>query len=229
MGVLKLPKLGLLQLWSPITLWADLQSRCGLKQNYSFHRKISNYMSHTICKQINRVDSRLFLVKSQTINLTPNLFSGHNLCFGCPNEQCKPILSIYILKNFQWYKERHKLLNFNPWNHSLKFRESTEIPSPKVGVTLVVWRFIPSHFHTPPEHVMWLLGSSWPAPLQPFCFGRKPKTRVTTWSKYAPPPIWAKVKTGQELIQIHQTKLGCFEPLCFAWNPNASWQWKKIV
>ncbi len=41
----------------------------------------------------------------------------------------------------------------------------------------------------------------------------KPLDTIQTWSKYAPPPIWAKVRASQELIQIHQTKLGCFEPL----------------
>jgi len=105
-------------------------------------------MSHTICKQINWVNSRLFLVKSQTINLTPNLSFGHNLCFKCLNEQCEPILNIYVLRYFQWYKECHKLLNFDPWNRSLKCQKSTGTPSPKVGVALVVWGFIPSHFHT---------------------------------------------------------------------------------
>ncbi len=43
-----------------------------------------------------------------------------------------------------------------------------------------------------------------------------------TWLKYAPPPIWAKVRASQELIQTHQTKLGSFELLCFSLNPNAS-------
>ncbi len=50
-----------------------------------------------------------------------------------------------------------------------------------------------------------------------------------TWLKYASPPIWAKVRASQELIQTHQTKLGSFEPLCFSLNPNASWQWKNFV
>jgi len=39
-------------------------------------------------------------------------------------------------------------LSFDPWNCSLKFQESTRTPSPKVGVALGVWRFIPSHFPT---------------------------------------------------------------------------------
>jgi len=79
-------QLGLPRLWSPITLWTDLWLRCGLKQSCSSCRKLFNNMSHVICRQINRVDSRLFLVGSQIGSLTPDLFFGHNLCFRCLNE-----------------------------------------------------------------------------------------------------------------------------------------------
>jgi hypothetical protein len=82
--------------------------------------------------------------------LTPSPSFGHNLCFRCLNELCDPILNIYFPRDFQWYKERHKPLSFDPSNRSLKFRESTGIPSPKVGVALWVWGFTPSHFLTPP-------------------------------------------------------------------------------
>jgi len=75
---------------------------------------------------------------------------GHNLCFKCSNDQCEIILDIYVPRDFQWYKERHNPLSFDPWNYSLKFRESTGTPSPKVGVALGVWGFIPSHFLTLP-------------------------------------------------------------------------------
>jgi hypothetical protein len=72
------------------------------------------------------------------------------LCFKCPNEQCEPILDIYVPRAFQWYKKRHKKLSFNPLNCSLKFQESTGTPSLKVGVALGVWGFTPSHFLTLP-------------------------------------------------------------------------------
>jgi hypothetical protein len=147
-GVPKLLKLGLLQLWSPIILRTDLESRCDLKQSCSPRRKLSNSMSHAICKWVNQVNSWLFPVKSQTTSLTPGPSFGHNLCFRYPNEQCELILNIYIPRAFQWYKEAHKPLSFDPQNHSLKFQESTGIPSPKVGVVLGVWRFTPSHFST---------------------------------------------------------------------------------
>ncbi len=149
-GVLKSPKSRLLWLWSPIILQEKLGSRCGLKQSCIPCRELSNGMSHAICRQVNRVDSWLFMVGSQTANLTPGLSFGHNLCFKCPNEHSEPILNIYVPRNFQWYKERHKPLSFDPWNRSLKFRESTGTLSPKMGVTLGVWGFIPSHFPTLP-------------------------------------------------------------------------------
>jgi hypothetical protein len=105
-------------------------------------------MSHVVYRQVNWVDSWLFLVGSQIGSLTPHLSFGHNLCFRCPNEQCEPILVIYVSKAFQWYKERNKTLSFDPWNRSLKFRKSTGTLSPKVGVALGVWGFTPSHFLT---------------------------------------------------------------------------------
>jgi len=83
----KSPKLGLLQLWSPITLRVDLGSRCGLKKSFSPCWELFNGMSHAICRQVNRVNSRLFLVESQTSNLTPGPSFGYNLCFRCSNEQ----------------------------------------------------------------------------------------------------------------------------------------------
>jgi len=158
-GVSKWRHWGFSRLWSPITLRADLRSRCDLKQSCSFHQELSNVMLHVVCSQVNRVDSWPFLVGSQIGNLTPNPFFGHNLCFKCPNEQCDPILNICIPRDFQWYKERHNPLSFDPWNCSLKFGESTGTPSPKVGVALGVWGFTPSHFPTlPGVCVMWLLG-----------------------------------------------------------------------
>jgi hypothetical protein len=100
-GVPKSRQLGLPRLWIPITLRADLGSRCGLKQSCSSCRELSNGMSHIVCRQLNRVNSRLFLVGSQIGSLTPDPSFGHNLCFRCPNEQCKPILDIYIPRAFQ--------------------------------------------------------------------------------------------------------------------------------
>jgi hypothetical protein len=148
MGILKSCQMGLPRLWSPITLQVDLGSRCDLKQSCISRQELSNGMSHTPCSQVNWVGSWLFVVGSEIGNLTPSLSFGHNLSFWCPNEQCKLILDIYIPRAFQWYKECQKSLSFYPWNYSLKFWESTWIPSPKVGVALRVWGFTPSYFLT---------------------------------------------------------------------------------
>jgi hypothetical protein len=56
MGVLKFPKLGLLQLWSPITLCADLRLRWSPWQSCNPRLELSNNMSHTTCMQGNRVN-----------------------------------------------------------------------------------------------------------------------------------------------------------------------------
>ncbi len=65
------------------------------------------------------------MVRSQTGSFTPIRSFGHNLCFRCSIEQCEPISDIYVLRAFQWYKEHHKPLNFDPWNCFLTFLEST--------------------------------------------------------------------------------------------------------
>jgi hypothetical protein len=116
--------------------------------------------------------------------------------------------NIYASRAFQWYKERHKTLRFDPCNRSLKFRESTGTPSPKVGIALGVWGFTPSYsltfsntlgsmwcdsqasFCLNSRASSWLnsrtsfwfnsRASSWPATLQPLCLGREPKARVAT-------------------------------------------------
>jgi hypothetical protein len=131
MGVPKFPKLEVPQLWGPI--------------NYSPHWELSNNMSHTTCTWRNRVDSWLLVVGNQTTNLTPDLFFGHNLCFRCPNGSCEPILDIYVFIALQWYKELFKLIGFDPYNRPLKIRESIGTLTPKMGVHLGVWGFIPSH------------------------------------------------------------------------------------
>jgi hypothetical protein len=182
-GVPKSRQLGLPRLWSPITLRENLGSKCGLKQSCSSCRELFNGMWHVVCSQINRVDSRLFLVGSQIGSLTLDPSFGHNLCFRCPNEQCEPILDIYVPRAFQWYKERHKPLSFDPSTRSLKFRESTGIPSLKVGVALGVW-WLPHTLLHSRESLMWLPGFPWPAPLQPpFTLVTSPKLglRQTKW------------------------------------------------
>ncbi len=64
------------------------------------------------------------MVGSKIANLTPGLFFSHDLCFRCPNEQCKPIFDIYASISFQWYKKLFGAMGFDPWNYALKIRES---------------------------------------------------------------------------------------------------------
>ncbi len=199
-GVPKLSQVGVSELWTLISPNCRVRSRQGLNQSCSSHQELFNAVLHSRIGHREEVDYRLLVVGSQTGSLTPGPSFGQNLCFRCPNEQCEPILDIYVPRDFQWYKERHKTLSFDPWNRSLKFRESTETPSPKVGVTLGMWVFTPSHSLTLPyiPRSMWCdsrasswfaplwplcLGSrasSWLATLQPFCLGREPKARVAT-------------------------------------------------
>jgi hypothetical protein len=170
-------------LWSPITLRADLGSKCGLKKSCTSRRELSNGMSHVICSQVFRVDSWLLMVRSQNWQTpgssTPGPSFGHNLCFRCPNEQYEPILDICASRTFHWYKERHKPLRLDPSNRSLKFWESTGTPSPKVGVALGVWGFTPSHFPTLPgvPDVTPSLPFG-PHPCNPFALVASPKLRL---------------------------------------------------
>jgi hypothetical protein len=96
MGVSKLPKSGLSQFGSPITLCTYLWLTWGLKQSYSPHQELFNGIWHATCTQGNWVDSWLLVVGSKIVNLTPDLSFGHNLCFRCPNGSCEPILNIYV-------------------------------------------------------------------------------------------------------------------------------------
>jgi len=105
---------------------------------------------------------------SQIANLTPSPSFGHNLCCICSNGSCEPILSIYVSISFQWYKELLNPLDFDPYNHSLNIRESTGSLTPKVGVPLGVWGFIPSHSLALPKTCnMTPRLPFWPTTLQP--------------------------------------------------------------
>ncbi len=184
MGVPKLQHLGLLQLWRRITSCADLWLQRGLKQTYSPRRELSNNMSHIACTQGNWVDSQLLVVGSQIANLTPNLSFGHNLCYRCPNEQCKPILDIHTSIAFQWYKESFKARFFDPCNHALKIRESFQDSNSQHGSSLVSVRVHSlTLFCTPGS--MWsdfqvsFLARNLVSP----CFGRESKARVTTLTR----------------------------------------------
>ncbi len=94
MRVPKFSKLGLLQLWRPITLYEDLWLRWGRKQSCSPRWKLSNGIWQAIFVQGNWGDSWFLVVESQIDNLIPDPSFGHNLCFKYPNGSCEPILNI---------------------------------------------------------------------------------------------------------------------------------------
>jgi hypothetical protein len=123
-GVLKFWQLGFLQHWGPITLRIDLWLLWGLKQSCSPSWELSNGVLHATCTQGNQGGSQRLVIGNQTTNLTPGLSFGHNLCFKCSNGSCEPILDIYVLSDFQWYKERLHPLSFDPCNYSWKTQKS---------------------------------------------------------------------------------------------------------
>jgi hypothetical protein len=175
-GSPEIPKLGTLATLGPIAYSTNLRLIWGLKKCCSPCQDHSDDMWHATCMQVNQVDSWLLVIESQTANLTPDLSFDHNLCFRCQIGSCKPISNIYVPRDFQWYKERLNPMNFDPYNCSLKIRESTRIPTPKVEVPLGVWGFIPSHSFA-------LLGAwnvtpglpSWLALLQAFALVASPR------------------------------------------------------
>jgi hypothetical protein len=115
------------------------------------------------------------MVKSQIVNLTSNLSSGHNLCFKCPNGSCKPILDIYVPRSFQIHKEFLNPMGFDPYNRFLKIQKSIETPTPKMGVHSGVWGFIPSHSLTLPRAWNVTLDlQTWPAHSQVFVLVTNP-------------------------------------------------------
>jgi hypothetical protein len=128
-GVSKLSQFGLPRLWELITPNSDLRLGWGLKQTCSSSQELSNGVSHSICTHRDRVDSRLFVVESQTANLTPGFSFDYNLCYKCPNGSCEAILDIYTSSTFQRYKEHLKVRCFGFYNWALKLRESQRTPS----------------------------------------------------------------------------------------------------
>jgi len=103
-GVLNLSRFGLPGLWAFITSRPELGSGRGLNQSCSSPWELSNGVSHFTCTHRDQVDSRLLVVGSQIVNLTPGPSFDHNLCYRCPNGSCEAILDIYTSRPFQHYK-----------------------------------------------------------------------------------------------------------------------------
>jgi hypothetical protein len=71
-------------------------------------------------------------------------------------------------------------MNFDPYNCLLKIRKSIGAPTPKMGIHLGVWGFIPSQSFASREHEMWLSSSVLARTFVNPCLGHEPKTRVAT-------------------------------------------------
>jgi hypothetical protein len=165
LGVSKFPKfpnLGFSWLWKPITFFADLWLRWGIKKNYSPCWNIFNDMWHATYMQINQGYSRLLVVMSQIGSLTIGPSFGQNLCFKYPNGSCKPILDIYVSRTFQLCKELFNPMSLVPCSRPLKIQESIGSPS---GIQLPKWEStwecvgsFPRIFLHSMDHEMWLLG-----------------------------------------------------------------------
>jgi hypothetical protein len=179
-GVPKFPKLGLSQLWRPINLLVDLWLKWGLKKSCSPCWELFNGMLHDTCTQGIQGDFWILVVGSQIANLTPGPSFGHKLCFRCPNGSCESISIIYVPRALEWYNKILYPLGFDPYNFPLKIQKSIGTPTPKMGVHLGVWGFIPSLFYTLEsmrcDSQASLLAHNLTSP----CLDHEPKAKVAT-------------------------------------------------
>jgi hypothetical protein len=104
-------------LWELITPDCRVGSQRGLNQSCSPCRALSNDVLHSQIGCRKEVDSRLLVVGSQTVSLTP-LTPGpsfaHNLGCRCPNGQCEAIFDIYASRPFQSHQEHLNARCFGP-------------------------------------------------------------------------------------------------------------------
>ncbi len=128
-GDSKLSRFGLSGLWEFITPGSDLGLGWGLKKTCSSPQELSNSLSHSICTQQDRVNSQLFVIGSQTPNLTTGPSFAHNLCCRCSNGSCEAIFDICTLRPFQRYKAHLKASCFFFYCWALKLRESRRTPN----------------------------------------------------------------------------------------------------
>jgi hypothetical protein len=104
-GVSKLSRLGVPELWELISPDFQVWSRRGLNQSYSSLGELSNAMSLFRFWRREKVASQLLVVGSQTASLTPDPSFAHNLGYRCSNDQCQEIWDIYTSRPFQWHQK----------------------------------------------------------------------------------------------------------------------------
>jgi hypothetical protein len=81
-------------LWKLISPDCQVQLERGLNQCCRSPQELSIAMLHTVIGHRKEVDSRLLMVGSQIVNLTPGPSFAHNLGCRCPNGQCEASLDI---------------------------------------------------------------------------------------------------------------------------------------
>jgi hypothetical protein len=123
---------GLPGLWTAITPHSNLGSGWGLNQYFSPCQDLSNNVSHFPSTRRERVDSRLLVVGSQTVSLTPGPSFAHNLGCICPNDQCEAIFDIDASRPFQWHQEHPNARCFGPCYWTLNIQESRRTLSPQL-------------------------------------------------------------------------------------------------
>ncbi len=115
--------------WELITPDCKVWSQRGLNQTCSPRRDLFNDVLYSQFGGREKVDSRLFVVGSQTDSLTPGPSFAHNLGYRCPNGQGKAIFVIYASRPFQ---EHLNARWFGPCYRALNIRESRRTPNPQL-------------------------------------------------------------------------------------------------
>ncbi len=119
-------------LWELITPDFRVWSRRGLNQSCSSSQELSNAVSHSRIGCREEVNSRLLVVGSQIVSLTPGPSFAHNLGCRCPNDQYEAIFDIYAWRPFQWQQEHLNMRCFGPCCQTLNNQESRRTPSPQL-------------------------------------------------------------------------------------------------
>jgi hypothetical protein len=135
-------------------------------------------MFHASFGPIIKGDSWLLMVRSQIDILIPGLSFGYNLCCEYSNGSCKPILNIYVLKSFQWYKNFSIQWILTPQITFWKFGSLQGLQFTKWEST---WECVSSFLHIflhsqECDSQVALLARTFPC----LCLGHEPKVRVVT-------------------------------------------------
>jgi hypothetical protein len=155
------------------------------------------------------------MIKNQTDTFISDLSFGHNLCYKYSNGSCEPILDIYVLRTFQWYKEVFNLMGLTFQIVIWRFRNPSGFQFPKWKST---WECVGSFLHTFPhswecdcDSLLALSTHTFPCP----CFGREPKAKVVTHVIH---------------IVYNETKnlWLCGIEMCWS-SPYTSWPWNWTV